>query len=283
MAVTAQKSETLQTAQLVPGDVVGLVSGILIIIAYLVFPLRSDGSATGFAFIDSTTTFPALTLVIGVVGTLTALISMTALRERASRWYMMGLGGLGLLFLIDNALRGKAPLALGGILAMIGCAGLIVQVVLPRPSYATINRTNEIIFGLMRVLVATLWFTQILWKLPWANFGCPAGTLIPAANTSGLCDWLGREVASPRYGIYKDLVTNIIGPNLSWMAFLIVGAEVFVCFSLMTGFLTRLGGLVGLLVGINLFVGLTAIPGEWEWTYLMLPMVNAEFLVVGGR
>jgi hypothetical protein len=67
------------------------------------------------------------------------------------------------------------------------------------------------------------------------------------------------------------------------MAFLIVGGEAFVCFSLMTGFLTRLGGLVGLLMGINLFIGLTAVQGEWDWTYLMLPLVNAIFIVVGGR
>lgn len=280
MTTAALKSETVRP---VPGDFIGLVSAILIIIAYLAFPLRSDSSATGFGFINSGTTFPALTLVVGVAGIITALVSMAALREQAARWYMVGLGILGLIFLVDNALRGKASLALGGNLAMIGCAGLIIQVVLPRAGYATANRTSETIFGLVRVMVATLWFTQLLWKLPWDNFGCPSGALIPAANTSGLCDWIGKEIASPRYGVYKDFLTGFITPNLSWLAFLIVGGEAFVCFSLMTGFLTRIGGLVGALMAINLFIGLTAVPNEWDWTYLMLPLVNAIFLIVGGR
>ena len=283
MTTAALKSEPLEPAQPVPGDLIGLISAVVIILAYLIFPLRSDGSATGFTFLNSGTTFPALTVVIGVVGIVTALVNMAALRERAARWYMLGLGLLGLIFLVDNALRGKAPFALGGTLAMIGCAGLIVQAVLPRPGYASANRTSETIFGLVRVMVATLWFTQLLWKLPWNNFGCPAGALVPAANTSGLCDWIGKEIASPRYPLYKDFLTGFISPNLSWLAFLIVGGEAFVCFSLMTGFLTRLGGLVGALMAINLFVGLTSVPGEWDWTYLMLPLVNAIFIVVGGR
>ncbi|MHB8628962.1 MAG: TQO small subunit DoxD [Aggregatilineales bacterium] len=283
MTTNALKSEPLVPARPVPGDLVGLVSAVLIIIAYLIFPLRSDGSETGFTFLSSSTTFPALTLVIGIVGIVTALVNMTALHERAARWYMLGLGVLGLIFLVDNALRGKAPLALGGTVAMIGCIGLIIQVVLPRPGSTSANRTSETIFGLVRVMVATLWFTQLLWKLPWANFGCAAGALVPAANTGGLCDWLGKEIASPRYPLYKDFLTGFISPNLSWLAFLIVGGEAFVCFSLMTGFLTRLGGLVGALMAINLFIGLTAVSGEWDWTYLMLPLVNAIFIIVGGR
>ena len=113
----------------------------------------------------------ALTLVIGVVGIVTALVSMIVLRETGARWYMAGVGMIGLLYLVDNTLRIKAGFALGGTLAMIGCLGLIVQAVLPRPGYTPVNRTNEIIFGLIRVMVAALWFTQLLWKLPWNNFG----------------------------------------------------------------------------------------------------------------
>lgn len=276
-------SQPLNPARPAPGDLIGLVSAVLIIIAYLLFPLRVDSTTTGFAFIDSSTTFPALTLVIGVVGIVTALVSMIVLRETGARWYMAGVGMIGLLYLVDNTLRIKAGFALGGTLAMIGCLGLIVQAVLPRPGYTSVNRTNEIIFGLIRVMVAALWFTQLLWKLPWNNFGCPAGALLPAAGTSGLCDWIGKEIANPRYPAYKDFLTGFITPNISWLAFFIVAGEAFVCFSLMTGFLTRLGGFVGFAMAINLFIGLTAVPGEWDWTYLMLIVANALFIVVGGR
>src|SRR5258708_578775 len=282
MATTATQSEPSSSVQVVPGDLVALISSIVIIIAYLLFPLRVDGSATGFGFLDSGTTFPALTLVVGVAGVIAAVVNMIALRERATRWYIAGLGFVGLIFAVDNALRGKPSLALGGLLAMIGCVGLVVQAALPRPGYAAENRTNEIIFGLIRVFIATLWFTQLLWKLPWNNFGCTPGALVPAANTSGLCDWIGKEIASPRYSLYKDFLTGFISPNLSWLAFLIVGGEAFVCFSLMTGFLTRLGGLVGLLMGINLFIGFTAVPREWGLAYLMLTLIQPVFIVAVG-
>lgn len=265
------------------GDLIALVSGILILIAYLLLPLRSDSDATGFAFINSGTTFPALTLVVGVSAIVAAVVNITSLREQAARWYFAGLGVVCLLYLIDNTLRGRPGLALGGWLAMLGGVLMIIQTILPRPGYVAHARASEIAFALIRVLVATLWFTQLLWKLPWNNFGCAPGALIPAANTSGLCDWIGREIAQPRYAIYKDFLTGVISPNLSWMAYLIVGGEAFICVSLTFGVLTRLGGLAGFVMGINLFIGLTAVPNEWDWTYLMLPLVNLVFLIVGGR
>src|SRR5260370_34838655 len=110
MATTAKQSEATSGAQAVPGDLVALVSSIVIIIAYLLFPLRVDGSATGFGFIDSGTTFPALTLVVGVAGIIAAVVNMIALRERAARWYIPGLGFMGLICAVDNVLRGKPSL-----------------------------------------------------------------------------------------------------------------------------------------------------------------------------
>ena len=283
MTAIAAPAHVTSPSRPAPGDLIALVSALVILIAYLLFPLRVDGPTTGFAFLSSSTTFPALTLIIAVAALVAALISMTVLHETGARWYLAGLGAIGLLYLVDNTLRTEPGFALGGILVMIGCVGLILQAVLPRPGYTPVNRTQEISFGLMRVLVAALWFTQLLWKLPWDNFGCPAGALVPAAGTGGLCDWIGKEIASPRYPLYKDFLTSFISPNLGWLAFFIVGGEAFVCFSLLTGFLTRLGGLIGAIMAINLFIGLTAVPGEWDWTYLMFVLVNALFIIVGGR
>jgi uncharacterized membrane protein YphA (DoxX/SURF4 family) len=280
-STTAQPRD--ETIPLPLADIIGLVGGALILLAYLIFPLRSDGSATGFAFIDSGTTFPALTLLVGVAAVVGAIVNITSLRERAVCWYLVGLGLLGLIFLLDNTLRGKAGLALGGWLAMLGSIALIAQLLIPRPRSVAKAQPSDVIFAIIRIVLATLWFTQILWKLPWANFGCPAGALIPQAGTSGLCDWIGREIASPRYPLYKDFLTGIVAPNLGWMAYLIVGGEIFICISLLFGLLTRLGGLMGFMLGINLFIGLTAVPHEWDWTYLMLPLLNLVFVVVGGR
>ncbi len=264
------------------GDIVGLIGGLLILVGYAFFPIEQGNSRTALSYVTSSNTFIALTFTVGLTAFVAALINL-AVKERAIRWYLLGLGGLALIYPIDNALRGGGAFALGGYLTLLGIVALVVQVGLPRPGYHIYDRRSETIFALIRMMVATLWFTQLLWKLPWDNFGCATGALTPAANTSGLCDWIGREIASPRYPAYKDFLTGVIAPNLSWMAFLIVGSEAFVCFSLMFGLLTRLGGLVGFAMGLNLFIGLTGVRGEWDWTYLMLPLINLVFAVVGGR
>jgi hypothetical protein len=264
-------------------DIIALVASAAILVGYAALPLRTDSAATGFSFIDSATTFPALTLVVGIVGVISALVSIVALRERAIRWWFVGLGILGLVFLLDNTLRQKAALSSGGWIAMLGSAVLVLQAALPRANAAAANRTQEIVLGLVRISLATLWLTQLLWKLPWHNYGCAAGALVPATGTSGLCDWIGREIASPRWPAYKSFLEGFVTPNLSWLALLIVAGEALVAMSLMLGLLTRVGALTGTLMAINLFVGLTAVPAEWDWTYLMLIALNAVFIVVGGR
>ncbi len=166
---------------------------------------------------------------------------------------------------------------------MLGCAAMIVQAALPRSAPLVADRTADTVLGLIRIIVGTLWFTQLLWKLPWNNFGCPAGPLVPAANASGLCDWIGREIANPRWPLYKSFLEGVVAPNLGWLAFFVLAGEAFTYFSLLFGLFTRAGGLIGTLMSINLFIGLTAVPNEWDWTYLMLIIANAIFVIVGGR
>jgi hypothetical protein len=288
MANWARIERTAATSSLQIADVVALVASLAILIGYAALPLLNNNPATGLAYLDASATFASLTLVVGMVGVVSAILNMVELRDRAVRWWFVGLGILGLVLLIDNTfLASDARLKInwgpGGLLALLGCIGLIAQVVIPRRDTSTGNRMQDTILGLIRVGLATLWFTQLLWKLPWNNYGCPPGPLVAAANTSGLCDWIGREIASPRWPAYKSFLEGFVAPNLSWLALLIVAGETFADFSLMLGLFTRAGALVGTLLGINLFIGLTAIAHEWDWTYLMLPALNAVFIVVGGR
>ena len=98
-----------------------------------------------------------------------------------------------------------------------------------------------------------------------------------------MCDWIGKEIASPRYPIYKDFLTSFVTPNLSWFAYVVfLTGSLYLLFAYVW-FLTRLGEFVGFAMGINLFIGLTLVSGEWDWTYLMLPLLNGIFIVVGGR
>ncbi len=132
---------------------------------------------------------------------------------------------------------------------------------------------------LSRIIIGYLWYTQLLWKLP-PTFGCPADFAVSTsltARTSGLCDWTGLMAIASKQPLHQALVANVIAPNLSWMAWGIFLMEAFLAVSLILGLFSRLGGLIGFVQALNLYIGLTALPFEWYWTYGMLYTLHIVF------
>jgi hypothetical protein len=53
---------------------------------------------------------------------------------------------------------------------------------------------------------------------------------------------------------------------------------------LLLGLFTRVGGALGALMSINLWLGLYRAPYEWSWTYFFLILLQITFVVyVAGR
>jgi uncharacterized membrane protein YphA (DoxX/SURF4 family) len=132
---------------------------------------------------------------------------------------------------------------------------------------------------LSRLIIGYLWFTQLLWKLP-PTFGCPADFAVSTsltARTSGLCDWTGLMAIASKLPLHKAFVANIIIPNIRLLGWGIFLMEAFLAVSLVFGLFTRLGGLVGFVQAVNLYIGLTALPFEWYWTYGMLYTLHIIF------
>ncbi len=67
------------------------------------------------------------------------------------------------------------------------------------------------------------------------------------------------------------------------MAWLIFGMELFITVTVLFGVLGRLGALVGTLQAVNLTIGLLPVPGEWEWTYIMLTVINFALLLTAAN
>ena len=124
-----------------------------------------------------------------------------------------------------------------------------------------------------RILIGILWLYSLRWKLP--------PDFIPREGP-GLMDWLRLEVQHPAFAFYGDFVSSVVIPNFTLFAWLIFIAELLVGLSLLTGTLTRLGGLVGLLLALNLGIGLLEVPGEWPWSYMMLAMWQGAFIVTAA-
>ena len=141
---------------------------------------------------------------------------------------------------------------------------------------AITKRLNpEVFFSLVlsgcRSLIGLMWLTSLRWKLP-PTFGAAAGQ-------RSLMAWLQLEVAHPTLGLYADFVTNVVIPHFILFAWLTFFVELVIGLSLTLGLFTRWGAALGLLWSLNLAAGLLSVPGEWPWSYLMLMMWHALFLV----
>jgi thiosulfate dehydrogenase [quinone] large subunit len=133
-----------------------------------------------------------------------------------------------------------------------------------------------------RLIIGYLWITQLEWKMP-PTFGCPPNFAVSTSlqqRTTGLCDWTGLMAIYSKVPLHAAFVKNVIIPNISWMGWIIWLMEAFIAISLILGLLSRLGALVGFFQAVNLYIGLTAIPFEWYWTYGMLYTLHLIFFAV---
>ena len=175
-------------------------------------------------------------------------------------------------------------------------------------SGARLGRGGQIGLGLVRIVVGLLWLTQLFWKLP-PTFGCPTPFAFSTKTqfTSGLCDWIGREAAyagnlhvlnidlhlaggsnfsidlSPLSSAYGGFLHGFVLPNFSWMSWAIFALELFITVTVLLGLFGRLGALLGTLQALNLTIGLLPVPGEWEWTYLLLTAINFTLLITAAN
>ena len=122
-----------------------------------------------------------------------------------------------------------------------------------------------------RTTIGLLWLVSLRWKLPPA-FSAPEGQ-------RSLLDWLQLEVAHPTVGLYATFVAEVVIPNFIFFAWLTFLIELVIGLSLLLGLFTWAGSILGLCWSLNLAVGLLEVPGEWPWSYLMLIMWHALFLV----
>jgi uncharacterized membrane protein YphA (DoxX/SURF4 family) len=127
--------------------------------------------------------------------------------------------------------------------------------------------------AMARILIGLLWLGTLRWKLP--------PDFVPSSGR-GLMDWLELEVQYPALAFYGDFVSTIVIPNFRLFAWIIFLGELAIGLMLLLGFWTRLAGVLGLLMSINLGIGLLEVPGEWPWSYMMMAMWHAVFVVVGA-
>ena len=138
------------------------------------------------------------------------------------------------------------------------------------PAQRTIEHVGN--WGI-RVLIGSMWWQQSLWKLP------PYYTDQPQEpfGTTGLAYWMGLMGKHAAIPLQADFVNNIVLPHFYLFAPIVYGLEVLTAVSLIFGCLVRLGGIIGALQILNLWLGLYSAPGEWPWTYFFLLLLMLSF------
>src|SRR5436190_5443309 len=125
----------------------------------------------------------------------------------------------------------------------------------------------------IRLLIGSMWWQQSLWKLP------PYYTDQPQEpfGTTGLAYWMGLMGKHAAIPLQAEFVNKIVLPHFYLFAPIVYAAEVFVAVSLILGCFVRLGGIIGALQILNLWLGLYSAPNEWPWTYFFLLLLMLNF------
>ena len=125
--------------------------------------------------------------------------------------------------------------------------------------------TSNLGMWMLRVLMGTMWWQQTLWKIP--------------PNFSGLKYWMEQEADHAAIVLQGELVRMIVLPNLTLFGPLVYLVELTIGVTLLLGLVSRAGALLGLLMGLNLWLGLYSAQGEWPWTYMFLIIIQAIFVI----
>ena len=148
-------------------------------------------------------------------------------------------------------------------LLLLGSAAVALQVWRTVPAQ---RNARHIGIGLLRVIVACMWWQQSLWK-------------IPPHYDWGLIHWMQEMVEHASTALQSVLVRDVVLPNIAVFGPLVYAIEVAIAVSLILGVATRLGAALGALMAINLWLGLYNAPGEWPWTYMFLVVIQLIFVI----
>src|SRR5215475_10550121 len=128
--------------------------------------------------------------------------------------------------------------------------------------------------ALCRILYGVLWWQQSRWKVPSDDFGRKSG--------GGLWYWVHQEIQYPTVAAYKDFLVNVMIPNWTFFGYMTLFTETFIAVTLFLGLFTRLGAFVAIGMAVNITLGILNVPHEWGWTYVMLILLPAIFLLTGA-
>jgi thiosulfate dehydrogenase [quinone] large subunit len=127
--------------------------------------------------------------------------------------------------------------------------------------------------GLCRLAFGLIWLHAASWKIPSA-FGQDTNT--------GLWYWIQQQIQYPAFSWYRRLLENVVVPHLSACGWLVFLLELSVGLFLLMGLFTRIWSAVGLIMSLNLLIGLAAHPRKAVMTYMMMALFHGLFIATNA-
>ena len=153
---------------------------------------------------------------------------------------------------------------------MVGATIVIESIVRRVNGWFPDNLSPTWPIALARMLLGLLWLGTLRWKLP-PDFD--------GGSQRGLREWLDLEVEHAAFSFYGVFIESVVIPNFTLFAWVVFISELLVGLGLLFGIATRAAALFGLLLSLNLLVGLLEVPGEWPWSYILMAMWHGTILV----
>ena len=123
--------------------------------------------------------------------------------------------------------------------------------------------------ALFRVAFGLMYIDMALQKAPWINYGWLRG-------------FIETEIAHPTFGFVAAFFRDVVLPNFAVFGMMTFVVEMALGLGLLTGTLTRLAALGGVLWQINIAVGAFNVPGEWYWIWPLLVLPQFTFAACGA-
>jgi thiosulfate dehydrogenase [quinone] large subunit len=138
------------------------------------------------------------------------------------------------------------------------------------------SRIDRAVIAVVRVGVGLLWLQNLGWKIP-PNFGQgdpPQGLYLSTTYA------VSHEVLHP----YTWLVEQVVLPNFTIFAWIVLLVEASLGAFLTLGLATRFWALVGIAETVVIMLTVLNAPNEWIWSYLLMLLVHAAlFATAAGR
>jgi uncharacterized membrane protein YphA (DoxX/SURF4 family) len=123
--------------------------------------------------------------------------------------------------------------------------------------------------AVFRIAFGLLYLDMAWQKAPWKEYGWLRG-------------FIEQEIQHPAFGLVGEFLRTVVLPNLGFFGMLTFVTELVLGLGLLTGALTRLVALGGLLWQLVIAVQAFNVPGEWYWIWPLLMLPQFTFAACGA-